>query len=237
MNRPVSDWMIQTCWWISGIFATGAIWYFLAAKNYPFLVVSGVLALAFFFLAIALHWKNDKIAELSVPTEFKDELPDDYIRRSLDDAADVRLFESLPELKAIAYQIARPGWDTGITAEMRNSTYIVVDFYEIIWLILAEFYPLKHFGKSGAAAYIKAYIRERYQFHGSKHEPNGLGTGGITVLVLTGGSVMDDLDRLIIDTALSVTDYMDNLDWTAWRARWERVDQLHSDQSINRVET
>jgi len=56
---------------------------------------------------------------------------------------------------------------------MRKSTYDVVDFYEIIWLMLAEFYPFKHFGKDGAAAHIKAYIRERYKFHWAKNEPSG----------------------------------------------------------------
>jgi len=96
MNRTVPDWVIQTCWWTSGIFATGALWYFLSIKDYLYAAASGTLALAFALAAITLHRRNDRIAEQSLPTEFKDELPDDYIRRSLDEATDVRLFESLP---------------------------------------------------------------------------------------------------------------------------------------------
>ncbi len=104
---------------------------------------------------------------------------------------------------------------------MRKATYDVVDFYEIIWLKLAEFYPVKHFGKGGAAAHIKSYIRERYKFHWAKHEPGGPGTGGTIVGVLTGGDVMQDLDRLIVETATAVVGYRDNFDFKAWQVRWE----------------
>jgi hypothetical protein len=48
---------------------------------------------------------------------------------------------------------------------MCKATYDVVDFSELIWLKLAEFYPVKHFGRDGAAAHIKNYMRERYKFH------------------------------------------------------------------------
>lgn len=104
---------------------------------------------------------------------------------------------------------------------MRKATYDVVDFYELIWLKLAEFYPVKHFGKDGAAAHIKSYIRERYKFHWAKHEPGGPGTGGTIVGVLTGGDVMQDLDRLIVETATAVVGYRDDFDFKAWHARWE----------------
>jgi hypothetical protein len=221
MNRTVPDWVIQICWWISGIFATGALWYFLSIKDYSFAVVSGALASIFAMAAIALHMYKDRLAEQSLPPEFKDELPDDYIRRTLGESTDVRLFLSLPELKAIAHRVAQPGWDTGITVEMRKATYDVVDFYELIWLKLAEFYPVKHFGKDGAPAHIRNYIRERYKFHWAKHEPGGPGTGGTIVGVLIGADVMQDLDRLIAETATAVVGYRDDFDFKTWHARWE----------------
>lgn len=220
MSRTVPDWVIQTCWWVSGIFATGALWYFLSIKDYSYAIGSGILALIFALAAVALHRRNDQLAEESLPTEFKDEVPDDYIRRSLDEPTDLRLFQALPEFKAIAYHTAQAGWDTGITVEMRKATYDVVDFLELIWLKLAEFYPVKHFGKDGATAHIKSYIRERYKFHWAKHEPGGPGTGGTIVGVLTGGDVMHDLDRLIVETASAIVGCRDDFDFDAWRARW-----------------
>ena len=214
------DWVIQTCWWVSGIFATGALWYFLSIKDYSYASGSGALALAFALAAVALHIRKDQLAEKALPTEFKDEVPNGYVRRSFDEQTDVRVFQALPELKAVARQVAQPGWDTGITIEMRKATYDVVDFYEFIWLKLAEFYPIKHFGSDGAAAHIKSYIRERYKFHWAKHEPGGPGTGGTIVGVLTGGDIMQDLDRLIVETATAVVGYRDDFDFDNWHARW-----------------
>jgi len=221
MNSKVPDWVIQTCWWISGIFATGSLWYFMSTKDYSYATGSGILALVFAFAAIVFHRRKDRLSEQFLPAEFKNELPDDYIRRSLDEPTDIRLLESLPELKALAQRTAQPGWDTGNTAEMRKATYDVMDFYEIIWLKLAEFYPVKHFGEDGAATHIKNYIRERYKFHWAKHEPSGPGTGGTIVGVLTGGDVVHDLDRLIVETASAIVGYRDDFDFKAWQARWE----------------
>lgn len=220
MIRTVPDWLIQTIWWFSGIFATGALWYFLSIKDYSFAAGSGVVALVFAIIAVALHRRKDQIAEQAVPAEFKDSLPEDYVRRSLDDTSDVRLFQSLPEVKAVAYATARAGWDAGIAIEMRKASYDVVDFYEFIWLRLAEFYPPKHFGKDGASAYIRQYVRDRYKFHWAKHEPNGVGTGGTIVGVLTGGDVLNDLDRLMVETATAIVGYRDDFDFDSWLKRW-----------------
>ncbi|AVG16858.1 hypothetical protein CFN79_13915 [Chromobacterium vaccinii] len=224
--RIVPDWLIQTIWWISGIFATGALWYFISIKDYSSATGSGAAAVIFAMIAIALHRRKDQLAEQAIPAEFKESLPDDYVRRLFDDPSDVRLFQSLPDVKAVAYSAARAGWDTGITIEMRKASYDVVDFYEFVWLKLAEFYPPKHFGQDGANAYIRQYIRDRYKFHWAKHEPNGAGTGGTIVGVLTGGDVVDDLDRLIVETATAIVGYRDNFDFALWLQRWKSSSPL-----------
>ena len=137
MNRTVPDWAIQTCWWFSGIFATGALWYFLSIKNYSYVAGSGALAVAFALAAIVLHRRKDQLYEKSLPTEFKDEIPDDYVRRSLDEPTDLRLFQALHEIKAIAYRTAQLGWDTGITVEMRELAVVaqpVLQFGDVFQL-------------------------------------------------------------------------------------------------------
>jgi len=229
MIRTVPDWLLQTTWWFSGIFATGALWYFLSIKNHAYAVGSGAVAVVLALLAVALHRRKDKLAEQAVPNEFKDSVPDDYVRRSIDDPSDVRLLQSLPDLKAVAYQTAQAGWDTGTTIEMRKASYDLVDFYEYVWLKLAEFYPNKHFGKGGATAYIRNYIRERYKFHWAKHEPSGVGTGGTIVGVITGGDVVNDLDRLIVETTSAVVGYTEEINLDEWRLRWNRLEPSQHD--------
>jgi hypothetical protein len=63
--RSVPDWQIQAAWWASGIFATGAAWYFLSTNNVTFAVISAVLALLFAGAAILLHRKKDELAAIA----------------------------------------------------------------------------------------------------------------------------------------------------------------------------
>lgn len=60
--RAVPDWSIQLCWWISAIFATGAVWYFLSTKNYWASGGSVVGAVVFAAAAVLLHQRRDGIA-------------------------------------------------------------------------------------------------------------------------------------------------------------------------------
>lgn len=60
----VRDWWIQTAWWASGIFATGAVWYFLSTREYPLAMAAGVAAMVLATVAIVLHMKKDAVHAL-----------------------------------------------------------------------------------------------------------------------------------------------------------------------------
>ena len=57
--RVVRDWWIQASWWASGIFATGAVWYFLSTKFYGLAWVAVIFAVLFAAMAILLHRIKD----------------------------------------------------------------------------------------------------------------------------------------------------------------------------------
>jgi hypothetical protein len=63
--RPVPDWAIQASWWASGIFATGALWYFLSAARYWSAGLSAVGATTFAVLAVVLHRRKDAFFQRS----------------------------------------------------------------------------------------------------------------------------------------------------------------------------
>lgn len=65
--RAVPDWWIQASWWASGVFATGAVWYFLSTREYPFAIAAGVAAAAFAILAIMLHRRKDAVQAAAIP--------------------------------------------------------------------------------------------------------------------------------------------------------------------------
>jgi hypothetical protein len=144
-----------------------------------------------------------------------------YARRYLEHPSHYRFVKSLPKLKAVVLENAQEGWDTGVTADMREASYDVIDFLEYVWLRLALFYPHKHWNGQSAEDHIRDYIQNRFAFHWSKHEPDGPGTGGTIVGVLTGGDVMSDLENLIADTVSALFVHNDEFDFPTWRAAWE----------------
>lgn len=60
MNIRVREWMAPSAWFVAGIFATGAFWYFLSTKNYYGTAGSAVGAILFACLAIYLHRSTDR---------------------------------------------------------------------------------------------------------------------------------------------------------------------------------
>ncbi|MDD3938046.1 hypothetical protein [Rhodoferax sp.] len=219
--RSAPDWSIQVAWWLSGIFATGAAWYFLSIKDFAFAADSVVLAILFAGVAVYLHRKKDALAAALVPNELKSDLPGDYVRRSTDSEAHVRIARHLPEMKAVVHRSSSEGWGSSVTLDMREASYDMIDFLQFAWLRLAEFYPRKHFDATDARDYVESYTRTRFAFHWAKHEPGGPGSGGTIVGVLTGGDVIRDLESLIEDTMRSL--FFDNqlLDLEDWLQRWQ----------------
>src|SRR3546814_5301886 len=70
-----------------------------------------------------------------------------------------RFIKALPKLRAVVQENAQEGWDTGVTADMREASYDVIDFLQYAWLRLAQFYPDNHWGPKTAEEYIGSYIQ------------------------------------------------------------------------------
>lgn len=71
MKKQIADWELQLTWFIAGIFATGALWYFISIKNLKMALASAIAAVLFCALAIFLHRSRDKIAEETTAEEQK----------------------------------------------------------------------------------------------------------------------------------------------------------------------
>ena len=60
-TKMTPDWLHQILWYISGICATGAVWYFLSQKNYHATIWTAYAAAVLALLAVALLIRNDVI--------------------------------------------------------------------------------------------------------------------------------------------------------------------------------
>ncbi|WP_147424423.1 hypothetical protein [Vogesella indigofera] len=196
-------------------------------------LIAGIMGAVATIAAVVIGWylqrpKTAPISPLKSPEE--NEQPSDapetsntYARRYLEYPSHYRFIKGLPKLYQAVRENAQEGWDTGVTADMRQASYDVIDFLEYAWLRLAEFYPEKHWGGKSAPDYIRSYLQERFAFHWSKHEPTGPGTGGTIVGVLTGGDVINDMEELVSDTVSSLFMYNDDFDFKAWHEAWAGV--------------
>ena len=63
MRKQVPDWLVQLTWFVAGIFATGALWYFISVKSTAMAIAAALAAGLFCLLAVYLHRLRDKIVE------------------------------------------------------------------------------------------------------------------------------------------------------------------------------
>ncbi|PTY38430.1 hypothetical protein BGP77_12015 [Saccharospirillum sp. MSK14-1] len=190
-------------------------------------IVSAIIGAFATVIAVVVAWllqtsNNKKSAPKKLTTKPKGttESPaNTFSRRYLDNPSHYRFIKALPVMRKAVMENAREGWDTGITTDMRQASYDVIDFLEYAWLVIARFYPDKHWANQDAESYIRQYITDRFTFHWSKHEPNGPGSGGTIVGVQAGGDVISDLENLITDT-VSALSIQGDFDFLAWKDEW-----------------
>ena len=60
MKRPVPPWLLQLVWFLAGIYATGAFWFFLSRDEFLSAALSLVGAVVLAIVAIHLHRLNDR---------------------------------------------------------------------------------------------------------------------------------------------------------------------------------
>lgn len=132
---------------------------------------------------------------------------------------------TLPELRRRAYAAAQSAWDSGVTAEMINAGYAVVEVLEDIAVSLATYYPEGHFDRENPRDYFSELIASRFRWHRYRIETAGQGHGGTIVGPMVVGAVIDDLEQMVVDMVTSLT-----IDWEAstdvrlerWKEEWKR---------------
>ena len=114
-------------------------------------------------------------------------------------------------------------WDSGITSEMNQGNYDMIDFYEEVLIELATFYPKNHFDGKSPKKYFNELISSRFLWHRLVLEPQGVGTGGTIISTITGGNVMEDLKRMIVDMVNALLlpyEIEEKIDLNRWREEW-----------------
>jgi len=127
--------------------------------------------------------------------------------------------ESLPDLRAGLRKTAQAQWDSGVTATMVQASYDYIDALQGVLVTLAGFYPRGSFGDD-PHRFFSQIVASRFLWHRAHSEPHGPGTGGTIVNVVCSGNVVDDVEKMVENMALSLVGYDDRFDWRGWPSLW-----------------
>ena len=141
--------------------------------------------------------------------------------RALATKASPSMFEALIALRKSAQALAQNGWDTGVTSEMIQSSYDYIDILLKGVLMLASCYPAGHFSEEPSSSYFNELITSRFEWHRAVSEPHGAGTGGTIINLAVCGSVMADVEAMIVDLVRAVGNDRPEFDFLGWKKEWE----------------
>ena len=139
------------------------------------------------------------------------------------DEALVTYIKSLPGVLANGYAVAQPRWDTGITVEMVEGTYDVINLVVQMLTHLASWFPKDHFGGQPAPEYFSQYVATRFVWHRALTEPDGVGTGGTIVGPVTSIAVLGDVQRAVEEVVSSLLWEREGFSLEAWRGEWNQA--------------
>ena len=193
----------------------GGLWIQTPEGNYePILVFIG-----FLLLVLEVARRQIKPSEEADVGE-KNRPSKDYDRRYLDQPHQCHFINNLPKLKKVVEQSSQELWDSGITANMRQGSYDLINSLQDYWVKLSEFFPPAHFDGKEPREYISEYTKSRFTFHRANMEPDGAGTGGSIVHVMCGGDVIEDLEKMIEETVCMLSLNSDSIDFKDWKKKW-----------------
>lgn len=129
----------------------------------------------------------------------------------------------LPDVLAQGYSLAQPRWDSGVTSEMMEGTYGVIDILVQVLVHLASWFPANHFDGKPAAEYFGRIVADKFVWHRALAEPDGVATGGTIVGPVSAMSVLHDLKRTVDEMVAALVYERDDFDFPQWHRQWERM--------------
>jgi hypothetical protein len=130
---------------------------------------------------------------------------------------------TLPILRRLAYEAARPGWESSVTVEMANAGYRVVDTLKTALVALARYYPYEHFGTEDPREYFSELIETRFRWHSHRHSIDGNGFSGTIIGPLSTTEVIADVERMIeeiVEVLVPSCEEGEGFSFAEWLEKW-----------------
>jgi hypothetical protein len=138
-------------------------------------------------------------------------------------AKDFKLINSLPQRLTEAKAAAQKGWDSGVTATMKNATYQYNNALgKMITDLIQTYYPKDFVPKEDIQNYLKAlYTIHRFKQDAANPSGESQGTmAGLDVL----SEVSTELEQTVADMVEAILTDDPNL-LQKWQKKWEAAKQ------------
>ncbi|MBA3024413.1 MAG: HNH endonuclease [Sideroxydans sp.] len=133
----------------------------------------------------------------------------------------LKLIMSLPDGLLRSYRLAQPKWDTGIPSAMHEGNIDMIWALKHILVDLVAFYPPSHFEGKLPEDYFREKIDSLFDWHSKRFDLEGSGPGTVGGLVIVGGEVISDLEKMVAEMVRSLTSHRDNFNFQAWLSEWK----------------
>lgn len=160
-------------------------------------------------------------------TALPDHLDDEHWARPSDEALAATL-ATLPDLYADICRRADPFLSSTTRQDMLHGAQMIIDVLAQSWTRLASWFPPRHFGNMRADEYITKYVADRYAWNLALWEPDEPGSGGREAAIYATGDTLLDMERVVVDSVQRLGLWLDDFDFAAWSARWDKVSKRNA---------
>jgi hypothetical protein len=126
----------------------------------------------------------------------------------------------LPSILANGYKRAEPKWDSGVTSEMMQGSYELIDLLVELLVRLASYYPANHFGGKPAAEYFSSLESSRFEWHRAHLEVYAPESSGTIVGPMAAAGVLSDLQDAVVEMVGSLHRRYDEFSFPRWKREW-----------------
>ena len=135
----------------------------------------------------------------------------------------VELVQKIPDIMREAEEDAAPRIDSGVTAEMVEGTYSIIEVMRGILVRLGTWYPPRHFGGKTPDQFFEELESSKFGLYWSLYDNgDGLPKGSI-LKVIVAGTVLEDMKGLLETAVEALIMDFDTIDLVAWRERFRRT--------------
>ncbi len=138
-----------------------------------------------------------------------------------------RLLMDIPIRRRKLYAIAQPIWDRGCTADTLGANGTLIEGLKNVMTELTKYFKQPHFMSTTLSDprgkdYLNERIKSMYEWRRACESTTGNKGRGTIANVILSGSVINDVERMLLDMVWSLSQDLYEFNYTEWKLLWDQ---------------